>query len=81
VFVGGVGVLCGLVLAALFWSLTRSMVPSVVIGVATASILVVLAVAGGRYNRTFEDTEERRAEAVAKRARVRKAIEETQRRR
>jgi hypothetical protein len=81
VFVGGVGVVCGLLLAGLFWSLTRSAVPSVVIGVATAGILVVLAVAGGRYNRTFEDTEERRTEAEAKRDRVRKAIEETQRRR
>jgi hypothetical protein len=75
-----VGVLCGLLLAALFWSLTRSAVPSVVIGVATASILVVLAVAGGRYNETFESTEERRAEAIAKRDRVRKAIEDTHRR-
>jgi membrane protein implicated in regulation of membrane protease activity len=75
--VGGVGVLCGLLLAALFWSLTRSALPSLVIGVATASILVVLAVAGGRYNQTFADTADRRAEALAKRARVRKAIEET----
>ena len=80
VFVGGVGVLCGLLLAALFWSLTRSAVPSLVIGAATASILIVLAVAGGRYNQTFEQTEDKRALALAKRDRVRKAIEETHRR-
>jgi putative flippase GtrA len=77
--VGGVGVACGLLLAALFWSLTRSAIPSIVIGVATASILVVLAVAGGRYNQTFQDSEDRRAEALAKRDRVRKAIADTHR--
>jgi 4-hydroxybenzoate polyprenyltransferase len=80
VFVGGVGVVCGALLAWLFWSLTGGLVPSLVIGVLTASILVVLAIGGGRYNQTFQVTVDRRAEALAKRERVRKAIEETHRR-
>ena len=78
-FVGGVGVVCGALLAWLFWALTGATVAALVIGAATASILVVLAVAGGRYNRTYQLTADRRAEALAKRDRVRKAIEETQR--
>lgn len=77
-FVGGTGVACGALLALLFWSLTGAAVIALVIGAATASILVVLAVAGGRYNSTFALTEERRAAALAKRQRVRKAIEDTQ---
>jgi 4-hydroxybenzoate polyprenyltransferase len=80
VFVGGVGVVCGALLAWLFWSLTGGLVPALVIGVLTASILVVLAIGGGRYNQTFQVTVDRRAEALAKRERVRKAIEETHRR-
>jgi hypothetical protein len=78
-FVGGTGVVCGALLAWLFWSLTGGAIAALVIGVATASILVVLAVAGGRYNKTFQVTVDRRAEALAKRERVRKAIEETHR--
>lgn len=79
VFVGGVGLVCGALLSWLFWSLTGAALPALVIGGLTASILVVLAVAGGRYNQTFEVTVDRRAEALAKRERVRKAIEETHR--
>ena len=80
VTVAGVGVVCGGVLAWLFWSLTGAAVAALVIGVAVAAILVVLAVAGGRYNRTYHLTAERRAVALAKRERVRKAIEDTHRR-
>ena len=76
--VGGVGVVCGALLAALFWSLTANAIAALVIGVAVAAILVVLAVAGGRYNRTYKLTAERRADALAKRERVKKAIEDTQ---
>ena len=79
--VGGVGVVCGALLAWLFWSLTANAVAALVIGLAVAAILVVLAVAGGRYNRTYKATAERRAAALAKRERVRKAIEQTQDRR
>jgi Zn-dependent protease with chaperone function len=75
--VGGVGVACGALLAWLFWSLTGSAVAALVIGTAVAAILVVLAVAGGRYNRTYQLTADRRAAALAKRDRVRKAIEDT----
>ena len=78
--VGGVGMLCGALLAWLFWSLTGSAVAALVIGVAVAAILVVLAVAGGRYNKTYQLTADRRAAALAKRDRVRKAIEDTHRR-
>jgi divalent metal cation (Fe/Co/Zn/Cd) transporter len=80
VFVGGVGVACGAILALLFWSLTGWGVAALVLGVLVASILVVLAVGGSRYNATFQTTIDRRAEALAKRERVRKAIEETHRR-
>ena len=78
-FVCGVGVVCGALLAWLFWALTGATAAALAIGAGTASILVVLAVAGGRYNRTYQLTADRRAEALAKRDRVRKAIEETQR--
>jgi divalent metal cation (Fe/Co/Zn/Cd) transporter len=76
-FVGGVGVVCGAILALLFWSLTGWAVAALVMGALVASILVVLAVGGSRYNSTFQTTVDRRAEALAKRDRVRKAIEET----
>ncbi|MCU1484842.1 MAG: hypothetical protein JWN67_1588 [Actinomycetia bacterium] len=76
-FVGGVGVVCGAVLALLFWMLTGWGIAALVMGVLVASILVVLAVGGSRYNSTFQTTVDRRAEALAKRERVRKAIEET----
>jgi hypothetical protein len=75
--VGGVGVVCGALLATLFWSLTANALAALVIGAAVASILVLLAVAGGRYNRTYKVTADRRAAVLAKRERVRKAIEET----
>jgi hypothetical protein len=78
--VGGVGVACGGILALLFWSLTGWAVAALVMGAAEASILDVLAVGGSRYNSTFQTTVDRRAEALAKRERVRKAIEETHRR-
>jgi hypothetical protein len=79
VFVGSVGVACGLLLGWLFWSLTGGAIAAVVMGVLLASILVVLAIGGGRYNQNFQVTVDRRAEALAKRDRVRKAIEETHR--
>jgi 4-hydroxybenzoate polyprenyltransferase len=78
-FVGGVGLFCGALLAWLFWSLTGGAVAALVIGGLTAAILVVLAIGGSRYNDTFQVTIDRRAEALAKRERVRKAIEETHR--
>ena len=77
VAVGGVGVVCGSLLGWLFWALTGWTVASLAMGAAVAAILVVLAVAGGRYNATYKLTEERRAAALAKRERVRKAIEDT----
>jgi hypothetical protein len=79
VAVASIGIACGLVLAWMFWALTGAAVVAVLIGAAVASILVVLAVAGTRFNRTYQLTAERRAAALAKRERVRKAIEETQR--
>ena len=79
VSVGGVGVFCGALLAWLFYSLTGNVIAALVMGVAVAAILVVLAVAGGRYNQTFQHTADRRAAVLAKRERVRKAIEETHR--
>jgi hypothetical protein len=79
--VGGVGVVCGALLAWLFWSLTANAVAGLIIGVAVAAILVVLAVAGGRYNRNYKVTADRRAAVLAKRERVRKAIEQTKQRR
>ena len=78
--VGGVGVVCGALLAWLFWSLTANAIAALVIGAAVAAILVVLAVAGGRYNRTYKVTADRRAAVLAKRERVRKAIEQTKER-
>ena len=75
--VGGVGVFCGALLAWLFHSLTGNVIAALVMGIAVAAILVVLAVAGGRYNQTFKHTADRRAAVLAKRERVRKAIEET----
>ena len=78
-FVAGTGVVCGALLGLLFGSLTGWWIAAVVMGVAVASILVVLAIGGSRYNSTFQTTIDRRAEALAKRERVRKAIEETHR--
>ena len=79
VAVASIGVACGAVLTWMFWALTGGLVVAVLIGVAVASILVVLAVAGTRFNRTYQVTTDRRAAALAKRERVRKAIEETRR--
>jgi predicted aminopeptidase len=79
-FVGGTGVACGALLGWLFWSLTGGTVAAVVMGVAMAAILVVLAFAGANYNSTYKQTMDKRAEAIAKRERVRKAIEDTHRR-
>jgi hypothetical protein len=78
--VGGVGVVCGALLAWLFWSLTANALAALVIGTTVAAILVVLAVAGGRYNRNYRVTSDRRAAVLAKRERVRKAIEQTRER-
>jgi hypothetical protein len=77
VAVAGVGVMCGALLAWMFWALTANAVVALVMGVALGAILVVLAVAGGRYNRTYKLTADRRAAVLAKRERVRKAIEAT----
>ena len=79
VAVASIGIACGLVLAWMFWALTGAAVVAVLIGAAVASILVVLAVAGTRFNRSYHLTAERQAAALAKRERVRKAIEDTQR--
>lgn len=77
VFVGGTGLWCGGLLAWLFWALTGWTWAALAMGASVAAILVVLAVAGNRYNDTYKLDEARRAEALAKRDRVRKAIEET----
>jgi predicted lysophospholipase L1 biosynthesis ABC-type transport system permease subunit len=81
IVVGGVGVLCGSLLGWLFHALTGALLASLVIGGATAAVLVVLAVAGARYNRTYQVNADRAEVARQKRARVRKAIEDTQRHR
>jgi L-aminopeptidase/D-esterase-like protein len=78
VAVGSIGIGCGALLAWMFWALTGAAVVAVLMGGAVASILVVLAVAGTRFNRTHQLDAERRAAALAKRERVRKAIEDTQ---
>jgi hypothetical protein len=79
VAVASVGIACGAVLAWMFWALTGAAIVGVLIGAAVASILVVLAVAGKQFNRGYHLSAEREAEARAKRDRVRKAIEDTQR--
>jgi hypothetical protein len=79
VAVASIGIACGLVLAWMFWALTGAAVVAVLIGASVASILHVLAVAGTRFNRAYHLSAERQAAAEAKRARVRKAIEDTQR--
>ena len=81
VVVGSVGVVCGALVGGLFHALTRMAIAASVMGVATAAILVVLAFAGARYNRTYQPTADRAAVAAAKRERARKAIEETRERR
>jgi Zn-dependent protease with chaperone function len=79
--VASIGVGCGALLAWVFWTLTGSAAVALLIGAAVASILVVLAVAGTRFNRAYEVSADRLAADVAKRERVRKAIEETRRHR
>ena len=78
-FVGGVGVLCGVLLGWLLWSLTASAIAAVVVGAAVAAILLVLAWGGARHNATFNTSPDRAREAAAKRRRVQEAIEETRR--
>src|SRR5207247_2164599 len=68
--VGGVGLVCGALLAWLFWSLTANLVAGLLIGAALASILIVLAVAGGRYNRTYQVTADRRTAVRLEIARI-----------
>lgn len=79
VFVGGVGVFCGLLLGWLLWSLTASAPAAVVVGGAVAAILLVLAWGGARHNETFRQTPDRAREAAEKRKRVQDAIEESRR--
>ena len=79
VFVGGVGVFCGLLLGWLLWSLTASAPAAVVVGGSVAAILLVLAWGGARHNETFRQTPDRAREAAEKRRRVQQAIEETRR--
>jgi putative flippase GtrA len=79
--VGGTGVWCGALLAWLFWALTGWVFAALAIGTAVAAILVVLAVAGARFNDEHKVDDLRRAAILAKRERVRKAIEETRERR
>ena len=80
VFVGGVGVVCGLLLGWLLWSLTASAPAAIVVGASVAMILLVLAWGGARHNETFRTTPDRAREAAEKRRRVQQAIEETRRR-
>ena len=77
--VASIGIACGAVLAWMFWALTGAAVVALLIGAAVASILVVLAIGGTQFNRAYHLSAERQAEALAKRERVRKAIEDTQR--
>jgi hypothetical protein len=79
--VGGIGVVCGVLLGWLLWSLTASAAAAVIVGAGVAGILLVLAVGGARHNSTFRATPDRAAEAAAKRKRVQEAIEETRRKR
>ena len=80
VFVGGVGVVCGLLLGWLLWSLTASAIAAFVVGAAVAMILLVLAWGGAQHNKTFNTTPDRARIAAEKRRRVQQAIEETRRR-
>ena len=77
--VGGIGLVCGLLLGWLLYALTASVAAAFVVGASVALILLVLAVGGARQNTTFRTTPDRAAEAAEKRARVQRAIEETRR--
>ena len=79
VFVGGVGVVCGVLLGGLLYALTANAIAATVVGAAIAAILLVLAWGGARHNATFRQTPDRASEAAAKRRRVQQAIEETRR--
>jgi hypothetical protein len=79
VFVGGVGVGCGLLLGWLLFSLTANGLAALVVGAAVAAILLVLAVGGASHNKTFATSPDRAAEAAARRRRVHEAMEETKR--
>jgi hypothetical protein len=75
--VGGVGVVCGLLLGWVLYSLTASVPAAVVVGAAVASILVGLAVGGVRQSRDFARTPDRVAEARARQAKVHEAMEQS----
>ena len=75
VVVGGVGVVCGLLLGWLLYSLTASVPAAVVVGAAVAAILLGLAVGGVRQSRDFAKTPDRVAEARARQAKVHEAME------
>lgn len=77
VAVGTAGIACGALLAWVFWLLTRAAVVGAVIGAATASVLVGLAVAGARVNDRYRPDARREADARARRARVEQAMDET----
>lgn len=79
VFVGGVGVGCGLLLGWMLWSLTANGLAAFVVGAAVAAILLVLAVGGASHNKTFTTSPDRAADAAAKRRRVQEAMEDTRR--
>lgn len=75
VFVGGTGVLCGLLLGWLLWSLTASAPAAVVVGTAVAAILLGLAVGGVRQSRDFARTPDRLAQARERQRKVHEAME------
>ena len=77
IVVGGIGVLCGLLLGWLLYSLTASIPAAVVVGAAVAAILLGLAVGGVRQSRDFARTPDRLAETRARQQRVREAMERT----
>jgi F0F1-type ATP synthase assembly protein I len=81
VTVGGVGVLCGLLLGWLLYSLTASVPAAVVVGAAVAAILLGLAVGGVRQSKDFAKTPDRLEEARARQQKVHEAMERTRRER
>jgi len=77
IVVGSVGVVCGLLLGWLLYSLTASVVAAVVVGAGVAAILLGLAVGGVRQSRDFARTPDRLADARARHDKVRAAMERT----
>ena len=75
--VGGIGVVCGLLLGGLLYSLTASIPAAVVVGSGIAAILLGLAVGGVRQSRDFARTPDRVAEARARHAKVHEAMEQS----